>query len=115
MNNFIPNNTQVIIPIEKITQYRLSDTHPDGKHKARMFKSLGYSLNNIDVFIQDLKISAEAPYTPPPLDTSHGTKYLVISDWNPPNKKIVPIVTIWIILKEADSPKLVTAYPSKKS
>ena len=45
----VPNNDKAIIPIEKIRDYLLSNSHPVGKTKAVFFNKIGYDLENIDL------------------------------------------------------------------
>lgn len=42
----VPNLDAVVVPAAKITDYLLSDSHPNGKHKAKFFKAFGFSLDD---------------------------------------------------------------------
>lgn len=74
----LPNATNAFIDDRKLIDYSLSESHPLGKHKARVFKSaLGFSLNNF----QELKdnilagiLTSEAVETE---INQYGTLYVV--------------------------------------
>ena len=106
----LPNHERATIEPGKIRDYLLSDTHPIGRYKAAVFKSLGYTLDNWDVLLDDLRnlliFDAEE------LETSgFGTKYAVRGAIHGPNGRIDDIVSIWIIRTGEDFARFVTAYP----
>ena len=39
----LPNHESAILPREKIRDYLLSTTHPDGRHKAAFFLRFGFN------------------------------------------------------------------------
>ena len=47
--------------------------------------------------------------------TLYGNKYLVKGNIGAMFKKVIPIVTVWIIEKEDSVPRFVTAYPSNEA
>jgi hypothetical protein len=38
--NLLPDLERAVIPLEKLAGYALNDQHPEGKHKARVFRVL---------------------------------------------------------------------------
>lgn len=45
----LPNPKLAIIDLKKLSDYCLNPEHPDGQHKARVFKAaLGISLENVE-------------------------------------------------------------------
>jgi hypothetical protein len=45
----LPNAHRAIVPIAKLRDYSLNPLHPEGKHKARVFKSaLGFTASDAE-------------------------------------------------------------------
>jgi hypothetical protein len=106
----LPNSENAFIDDRKLIDYCLSESHPIGKHKARVFMSaLGFSLENF----QDLKdgilnkiLGNDATQTE---INQYGTLYVVdLEIQNPPKKAIVR--TSWIIKVHEDFPRLTSCY-----
>jgi hypothetical protein len=106
----LPNVENVYIDDRKLIDYSLSETHPVGKHKARVFKSaLDFSVENF----QDLKesileeiLKKEAIITGTNL---YGTLYVVdVYIENPPKQAFVR--TSWIVKTNEDFPRLTSCY-----
>jgi hypothetical protein len=52
----ILNNAQeAVVPLEKLTDYLLSQSHPEGKSKAKFFRGLGFNEGNVDLFTDSLR------------------------------------------------------------
>lgn len=106
----LPNIENAYIDDRKLIDYCLSETHPIGKHKARVFMSaLDFSLENF----QDLKESIlseifekEAVITE---INQYGTLYVVdIHVENPPKHAFVR--TSWIVKVDENFPRLTSCY-----
>jgi hypothetical protein len=106
----LPNVENAYIDDRKLIDYCLSETHPVGKHKARVFMSaLDFSLENF----QDLKdsifreiFSKEARVTE---INQYGTLFVVdIYVENLP--KYASVRTSWIIKIDEDFPRLTSCY-----
>ena len=50
----LENKEQAYIPVAKLLDYLLSETHPVGKSKAKYFRSLGFNETNIGSLKQGL-------------------------------------------------------------
>lgn len=110
----VPNNDRASIPIEKIRDYLLSNSHPIGKSKAVFFNKIGYNLEKIDLLSKELNRIILENEVYKEISTRYGNKYLVKGNIGLAFKKTIPVVTIWIIEKEDSVPRFVTAYPSDK-
>ncbi|MFC1976390.1 DUF6883 domain-containing protein [Chloroflexota bacterium] len=56
LRDFAP---RLLIDPKKLTDYALSETHPRGKHKARVFRTiLGYTSNNYEELLQQIEAQA---------------------------------------------------------
>ncbi|MFN9906791.1 MAG: DUF6883 domain-containing protein, partial [bacterium] len=49
----LPNARFAVVPVEKLVGYLLDESHPVGRHKARVFARVGYSRNHIGVLRRD--------------------------------------------------------------
>lgn len=108
----LPNTEVAIVPQGKIQDYLLSHSHPIGQFKAIIFNDLGYSQHNWSKLQSDLKellgqdaIEKEV--------TEYGKKYEIRSKMTGPNGKSRDMVAVWIILKDEDFPRFITAYPGE--
>ncbi len=108
----LPNGQRAFIPNAKISEYLLSESHIVGRTKARFFRSLGYRSESPQVLMNDLALIAGRDPVTESMETAHGTKYIVDGDLNTPSGADVRIRTIWIVERNHDAPKFVTAYPT---
>jgi len=104
---------QAVIPLAKIADNPLSDTHPIGRSKAAFFRGCGFSVDQPDVVIGALKKHAKThgAYSKP---TSFGLKYIVDGEMDTPARGAVRICASGFIVTGASHPVFVTAYPFKK-
>jgi len=42
----LPGGDAAVVDLRKLTEYCLNPDHPRGKHKARVFATLGFTLEN---------------------------------------------------------------------
>jgi len=109
----LPNRSSAQVPLEKVTDYLLSETHAVGKSKARYFRSYGFNdATASDLAEKLLKIAQHAP-----VDSSerspYGTKYIVDGELETSNGVMIQVRTIWIIENDTEIPRFVTAYPAE--
>ena len=109
----LPNAKKAIIPPEKITDYLLSFSHPVGRFKAVFFNSLGYSIDNWELLSNDLRSILQNPAKKRE-KSGYGQKYEINGKIVGPLKKTADLTTVWIILKDEEYPRFVTAYPRDK-
>jgi hypothetical protein len=106
----LPNYERAILPVEKVRDYLLSDSHPIGRYKAAVFRSLGYESENSEVLVADLRklliFDAAEVHS-----SEFGAKYAVRGTIRGPNGESGVIVSIWIVRNDEDFPRFVTAYP----
>jgi len=109
----IPNAENAIIHSEKIRDYLLSLSHPVGRFKAVFFYSLGYSSDNW----QQLSIAIRSTLQYDAIKkekTEFGQKYEINGKIEGLSTKVAYITTVWIILKDEENPRFITAYPGGK-
>lgn len=113
----LPNYERAEVPRGKIEGYALNLGHgPDGKHKARVFKSaLGFDQSNWELLKQ--RILDELPYQEAKAtQTSQwGSSYVVDLPIEGPNGNTAKVRTVWLFKTGADFPSLITIYVLPKS
>lgn len=103
-----------IIPADKLRDYLLSSSHPDGRGKAEYLGRLGYSqeaCGKLDADLREQVLSREAqPGRPSP----YGQKYEILGPLTGPSGNTAWVRTIWIVLTGETVPRLVTLIPAEK-
>ncbi len=103
-----------LIPSDKLRDYLLSLTHPDGRGKAEYLGRLGYSedaFQQLDADLREQILSREAQ---PGRASRYGQKYEILGPLTGPNGNTAWVRTIWIILTGETAPRLVTLIPAEK-
>ena len=108
----LPNRESAYVPEQKLTEYLLSETHPDGRSKARLFYAAGFDMTKVNILEQGLISIAQTGHVEAVTTTVHGTKYVVDGTLTSPNGNLIQIRTVWIIDIGQYAPRLVTAYPA---
>ncbi len=107
----LPNNENAFIAPAKLTEYLLSETHKDGKSKAKFFRKYGFNEENVDLLEKELLNLARDREVTEIEPTEYGIKYKIVGTINTPVEKTISILTIWIINTDQDCPGFVTARP----
>lgn len=107
----LPNYTQTIIDMRKLTHYALDPTREEGGGKAHVFEvALDITQEDAD-FLRDAIIQGiqtnDAEMTQ---KTQYGQKYEVEFEIEGLNEQVATIMTVWIVLDGEDFPRLVTTY-----
>jgi hypothetical protein len=111
----LPNALSAVVEREKITEYLLNPAHPDNGGKAPFFIALGFERENWEAFADALRRLASNGRVSKYMETAHGKKYIVDGTLESPTGKIPLVRTVWIINKDAEVARLVTAYPHERS
>src|SRR5918912_1204013 len=107
--NALPNYQKAVIPRGKLEDYVLNPTHKDGRHKARLFKSiLGFEKSHWQELAK--AILNELPYQEAMLsrEDQWGKYYLVSLPIVGLNGNTAIVQTVWIIGTGTDYPSFVT-------
>ncbi len=107
----LPNKEKAYIPISKLIDYLLSETHITGKSKSKFFRKFGFNESNLDMLEQGLLAIAKTQDIVATNISPHGTKYIIDGNLFTPINRFVRIRTVWIVEKDQDAPRFVTAYP----
>jgi hypothetical protein len=106
----LPNPERAIVEMDKIAGYCLNPQHPDGKHKARVFKSaLDLDINNA-LELRTALLEAVITYDAVPVaSNAYGQKYIIDFPLTRLNKQAI-IHSVWIVRNNEGFPRLVTSY-----
>lgn len=109
-----PSPQNAVIPPEKLRDYILSPTHPDGRAKAAYLARLGYCQDEWSRLEADLReqiLTREAQLA---RSSPYGQKYEILGPLTGPNGATAWVRTIWIVLSGAENLRLVTVLPEEK-
>lgn len=107
----LPKAAEAIIPREKVVDYLLSTSHPVGRSKAAYFGALGFEGENPDVFEAALLQHAVSSEVVHQEVNDFGEKFVIEGGLEGPTGSASRVRSVWIILNDDDTPRLVTAYP----
>lgn len=106
----LPRAEDVEIDARKILDYLLSQTHPVGRFKARVFARAGFNINTAEGFIAEIRRIAAAGEIAAAEDFEFGRKYTV------PGELVGPlgstqVLTVWLQEPGRAGVRLVTVRP----
>jgi hypothetical protein len=99
---------------EKITEYRLSLTHEDGKGKAAFFIRRGFASERWEELVAALQEHACGHDVAGVTTNEHGTRYRIEGTLTTPDGRQPLVRSIWIAEHGSAEPKFVTAYPIRR-
>ena len=111
----LPNSELAIVEKAKIADYLLSETHEDGRGKARFFLSFGFRSEEPEVLDRALLTLARTNDVDSVEPSPHGTKYVIVGAVQAPNGHKPVERTVWIIDNGQQVPRLITAFPGRRS
>ncbi len=107
----LPFSARARVERNKIVEYLLSVSHPDGRSKARFFARFGFSLEKWRAFERALKKHGKSHDVSASVESQHGTRYSIDGPLETPDGRNPKVRTVWVLAKRSKSPRLVTAYP----
>ena len=102
----------VIVDAEKLREYCLSDSHPRGRHKARVFRSrLGLTADNAEMLRQALLDAARrrSQDVRPTESDRYGRRYVLDFEMSTPAGRAV-VRSSWIVPAGQNVLRFVTCY-----
>ena len=111
--NILPNAENVVIPVEKFTEYAL---HPvKGKGKAYAFEQvLGYDLSNVDKLIENIRNNITNFESKLKGDNGFGLKYEVLMKLTGSNGRTANVLTGWIVEHGKKETRLTSVYVTNR-
>jgi len=106
----LPFADQAVVEGRKITHYLLSETHAEGRGKARFFRSLGFDSGRPDQLRASL-LQLAATTEVGEVSFEHGLKYVGDANLTGPNGRSGAIRVIWTLRGGAPPPFFTSAYP----
>lgn len=97
---------------EKITDYLLSLSHPDGAGKATFFTGYGFRVEEWEVFAKALRKHGQTHPVVKVVDSDFGSRYAIDGFLETPDGRNPLVRTVWILDTGTTAPRLVTAYPA---
>jgi hypothetical protein len=107
----LPNRESAYVPRSKLEDYLLSQTHPVGRWKAKVFRTAGFDETKVGMLEQGLISIARSEEVKNVVTSTHGTKYVIEGLLETPTGTAVRVRTIWIMDADGQRPRFVTAYP----
>jgi hypothetical protein len=106
----LPNATRAVIEIEKLRDYCLSEIHPRGKHKARVFATtLGLTAGNALELRDAISAAIQTEEAVVGEQDDYGQRYSVDFSMKRRGRESA-IRTAWIIRTGEDVPRLTSCY-----
>lgn len=107
----LPNSAPAVVDIEKLRDYCLSESHPRGRHKARVFATrLGLSSREAET-LRDMILSGVLnAHALEGEQDIFGQRYTVDIQVVDLSGGAITIRTAWIVRTNEDFPRLVTCY-----
>ncbi len=105
----LPNGERAIVDIQKLTAYCLNHQHTRGRHKARVFASLGVTEGDAGALREALIEAAQNGEALPGPPTPYGRRFTIDFEFQWGDRK-VPIRSAWIVRDGEDLPRLTTCY-----
>ena len=93
----VPDLENAVIAEAKITQYLLSETHEHGKHKAKFFLPLGFSVAQWEVMRDALLRHLQDNDVSNIVAKEHSVNYVVEGPMTTPSGKTPLVRSIWAV------------------
>lgn len=108
----LPNLGQAVIRIEKIRDYALNEQHPDGKHKAMVFKGiLGIERRHADTLAELIKTTLSSAAAQPGKSDEYGEHWTTYHQIVGFGSQSAVVTVAWIFKKEQSAvPQLISCY-----
>ena len=105
----IPGGAAAIVDIQKLRGYCLNPDHPRGKHKARVFATLGFSVDNADKLQAALLAAAATVDAQPSTSDRFGDRYVIEFEIRGARASGV-VRSTWIVRRGETSPRLTSCF-----
>jgi hypothetical protein len=109
----LPNYQLAVISEKKISDYLLSQSHPEGAPKRKFLESFGFSSADPSTLRTALLTHASTGIVVASTTTPYGTLFEVNGRIESPNGANPWILVVWMIDAGKDRPRLITAVPSE--
>ena len=111
----LPNAELAYVDPVKVTGYLLSFSHPRGKSKADFFSRFGFHRDRWEVLAEALRTHASRHRVADTVDTVNGIRYTVDGRLDTPDGRNPFVRVVWVVEDLSTIPRLITAYPLRRS
>ena len=105
----MPGGDAAIVDLRKLTGYCLNREHPRGKHKARVFASLGFTVESAGELCAALLKAAATTDAQPAEADNFGNRYVIEFEIRGPRGSGV-VRSTWIVRRGETSPRLTSCF-----
>ena len=105
----MPGGHAASVDVQKLTGYCLNSAHPRGKHKARVFASLGFTVENAAELRDALLDAAANVDAQPAASDKFGDRYMIEFEINGPRGSGV-VRSTWIVRRGETTPRLTSCF-----
>jgi len=105
----LPGGDSAIVDIQKLTGYCLNPEHPRGKHKARVFATLGFTVDNADQLREALLAAAAHAEAQPGQSDRFGDRHVIVFEIRGPLASGI-VRSTWIVRRGETSPRLTSCF-----
>ena len=107
----LPDAANALVEEAEITEYLLSETHPDGQNKAEFFRRFGFGRKRWQILAEALRRHGATHAVTGTVESAYGTRYVVDGSLETPDGRHPQVRTVWIVDTGESRPRLVTSYP----
>lgn len=105
----MPGGNAAIVDTRKLTGYCLNPEHPRGKHKARVFATLGFTVENADDLRAALLEAAASNDALMAAADQFGDRYVLEFELEGPQGKGI-VRSTWIVRRGERAPRLTSCF-----
>jgi hypothetical protein len=105
----MPGGDAAFVDRQKLTGYCLNSEHPRGKHKARVFATLGFTAENADELRTALLRAAATADAQPAESDQFGKRYVVEFEIKGP-RGVGIVRSTWIVRRGENAPRLTSCF-----
>ena len=105
----MPGGEAAIVDREKLAGYCLSPAHPRGKHKARVFATIGFTVENADDLRDALLTAAATVDALPGASDQFGDRYVLEFEVKGPDCAAI-LRSSWIVRRGESHPRLTSCF-----
>lgn len=101
----LSNAAGAIVARGKLVDYLLSETHPDGRGKARFFSEHGFSPSNWEALAAALRGHAIAHRVVATVETAFGVRYVIEGELTAPDGRAPGVRAVWVHTNRPGHPR----------
>jgi hypothetical protein len=109
----MPDAARAFVEEQKVVAYLLNDIHPQGRSKARFFRSFGFIPEQWTELAHALSAHARQGELVSTLVLSDSVQYAIEGILKTPDGREPRIRTVWEVRSDDSPARLITAYPSR--